>query len=277
MLCPNWGPLQGSTPACRDEVTVLACRRNGSTPEQCGCHNGNAAMGNLTGYLRELGFKFGMYSSAGVVACDGAAGTSQGFERQDAELFVREWQSEYVMIDSCGVKPRAPPYGPAPGPGAVDQGRWELTKWHALLAAEQAAGANPVALHDCHVGCASAFGGPTLGLAPCNATSPAQQWGFDGAGNYTSLVDQERGLCVGCGGDPSSACGGASNNASAPGLGMQYHGFDIVLLLFWATLHTHPHHSSPFRPRMFRAMCSGGGGVGCRQAGERPWLKNLAD
>ena len=108
----------------------LACRRNGTTPEQCGCHNGNAGMANLTGYIRSLGFKFGMYSSAGVGACDGAHGTSEGFERQDAELFVRDWQSEYVMVDSCGITPKAPPFGPAPGPGAVDQGRWELTKWY---------------------------------------------------------------------------------------------------------------------------------------------------
>ena len=53
-----------------------------------------------------------MYSSAGVQACDGAYGTSEGFERQDSELFVQEWGSEYVMIDSCGVKPRPPPDGP---------------------------------------------------------------------------------------------------------------------------------------------------------------------
>ena len=33
-------------------------------------------MRNLTGYLRTLGFRFGIYTAAGVNACDGAHGTS---------------------------------------------------------------------------------------------------------------------------------------------------------------------------------------------------------
>ena len=36
-------------------------------------------------------------------------------EDKDAALFFGEWQSEYLMIDSCGVKARPPPQGPPPG------------------------------------------------------------------------------------------------------------------------------------------------------------------
>ena len=41
---------------------------------------------------------------AGETGCNGARGSSEGFEAQDAALFVEEWQSEYLMVDSCGVR-----------------------------------------------------------------------------------------------------------------------------------------------------------------------------
>ena len=72
-------------------------------------------MRNLTGYLRSLGFRFGIYTAAGVNACDGAHGTSEGFEQQDADLFVNDWQAEYLMVDTCGTPPLPPPHGLAPG------------------------------------------------------------------------------------------------------------------------------------------------------------------
>ena len=52
---PSRFPGPGSTAACLDEATVVACRKSGSSPEACGCRNGNAGMANLTGYLRDLG------------------------------------------------------------------------------------------------------------------------------------------------------------------------------------------------------------------------------
>ena len=55
-------PGPGSTAACLDEQTVLACRKKGFTPAQCGCKNGNAGRENLTNYLRQMGFKFGSYT-----------------------------------------------------------------------------------------------------------------------------------------------------------------------------------------------------------------------
>ena len=58
-------------------------------------------------------------------------------------------------------------HGPPPG-SMGGQGRWELTQWHDMLAAKQAAGAKPVLLHDCHIGCGSNFAGPTLAVQPCD-------------------------------------------------------------------------------------------------------------
>ena len=185
-------------------------------------------MAIVADYIRQLGFKFGIYSSDGVGACDGAYGTSEGYERQDAELFVREWRAEYVMIDSCGIINKPPPFGPPPG-FVGGQGRWELDQWHNNLAAEQAAGAKPVALHDCHVGCASNYGGPTLAVSPCNAKDPAQQWAVDVSGtssNYTSLVNQKLGFCAGCGSNPMDGCGNSARiypngTSTGAGLGLQ--------------------------------------------------------
>ena len=51
----------------------------------------------------------GIYTAAGQHACDGAQGTSEGFEQQDADLFVNDWGAEYLMIDSCGTPTMPPP------------------------------------------------------------------------------------------------------------------------------------------------------------------------
>jgi hypothetical protein len=217
-------PGPGSSASCLAGGAELAeCLRknNYSSPEACGCKNGNEGMRIFAEKLRSLGFQFGIYSDAGEGACDGAHGTSELFEQQDVELFVGDWKAEYVMIDSCGITPQKPPLGPAPG-ATGGQGRWELTKWHNLLAAEQENGAKPVALHDCHVGCASTLGGPTLSLAECDSADQAQQWAFDTKGNHSSLVDQKRGLCIGCGGNPEGGCANTARvDKNGTGYGMQ--------------------------------------------------------
>ena len=161
-------PGPGSSSSClAGGQKLAACLKtnNDSSPEACGCKNGNEGMRNLTGYLRSLGFRFGIYTAAGVNACDGAHGTSEGFEQQDADLFFNDWQAEYLMVDTCGTPPLPPPHGPAPG-YVGGQGRWEMTKWHDLIAASR-----PLApsRSSCHIGCGSSFAGPTLAAKPCNS------------------------------------------------------------------------------------------------------------
>lgn len=219
-------PGPGSSPSCLaggPDLQTCLQKHNYSSPEACGCVNGNEGMRNLTNYLRSLGFRFGIYTAAGINACDGAHGTSEGYEEQDADLFVGDWQAEYLMVDTCGTPAMPPPHGPPPG-FSGGQGRWELTKWHNMLADKQQAGAKPIVLHDCHIGCGSNFAGPTLAVQHCDASDPHQHWAFDISGNYSALVDQARGFCAGCGGAPMDGCGGsarASGNASGFGLGMQ--------------------------------------------------------
>jgi hypothetical protein len=140
-----------------------------------------------------------------------------------------------LMIDSCGVQNRPPPHGPPPGyPGG--QARWELTKWKELLSTAE----KPVLLHDCHNGCASGFGGPTLVATTCDSSDASQRWFLETNGAYSALISATNGLCVGCGNDPTSldgrgedACANTASpdpgrdpkkyNISAPryGLGMQ--------------------------------------------------------
>ena len=74
----------------------------------------------------------GSYTEAGTSGCNGAKGSSEGYEEQDAALFFDEWRSEYLMVDSCGVKPRKPPHGPSSSQTVAAQARWELTRWKNL-------------------------------------------------------------------------------------------------------------------------------------------------
>ena len=67
-------------------------------------------------------------------------------------MFFEDFQSEYLMVDSCGLVVKPPPHGPpkdwppcpACGP-RVAQARWEMTKWRNLIdaavAKAEAAGA----------------------------------------------------------------------------------------------------------------------------------------
>jgi hypothetical protein len=183
---------------------------------------GNEGMRKLTDEIRAMGFRWGSYTEAGTTGCNGAIGSSEGFEEQDAALFFDEWQSEYLMVDSCGVETRPPPHGPPPG-YIGGQARWEMSNWKEMIVAKQAAGHKPIILHDCHNGCGSGFGGPTLSALACNKTDPAQQWAVAIDGRKSQLIDRAHGLCVGC---PDGPAGGCANdaltfiNGSGSGLGL---------------------------------------------------------
>ena len=134
---------------------------------------GNEGMRALTDKIRGMGFRWGHYTEAGTAGCNGAKGSSEGYEAQDAALFFDDFKSEYLMVDSCGVISRPPPDGPPPGYNG-GQARWEMSKWRTLIDAAQQKGGKPIVLHDCHNGCGSGFGGPTLAALPCNESDPAQ-------------------------------------------------------------------------------------------------------
>ena len=158
---------------------------------------GNEGFTVMTDSIRAMGYKWGSYTEAGTSGCNGAIGSSEGYEEQDNALFVTQWKSEYLMVDSCGVQQRPPPHGPPPNyPGG--QARWELTKWKSLLSTAP----KPVLLHNCHNGCASGFGGPTLEARPCSAADPTQSWLMQTDGSKTALVSTANGLCGGCGNFP---------------------------------------------------------------------------
>lgn len=50
--------------------------------------------------IHELGFKFGMYSSAGKYTCGGYPG-SLHYEDIDADTFVNDWDIDYLKYDNC--------------------------------------------------------------------------------------------------------------------------------------------------------------------------------
>ncbi len=166
---------------------------------------GNEGMRALTDEVRAMGFKWGSYTESGTAGCNGAKGSSEGFEEQDAALFFHDFKSEYLMVDSCGIEVLPPPHGPPKDwPVCPDcdprhaQSRWEMTKWRQMIDAAVAKGAPPIVLHDCHNGCGSDFGGPTLALAPCNESDPAQHWALPVNGSYGGLVNAANGFCAGC-------------------------------------------------------------------------------
>ena len=61
-------------------------------------------MRKLTQDIRDMGYKWGSYTEAGTTGCDGSKSSSEGYEELDAQLIFDEWKSEYLMIDSCGIK-----------------------------------------------------------------------------------------------------------------------------------------------------------------------------
>lgn len=55
---------------------------------------------NLSTSLHDMGFKFGMYSSAGKYTCGGYPG-SLHHEELDAETFAHDWEIDYLKYDNC--------------------------------------------------------------------------------------------------------------------------------------------------------------------------------
>ena len=89
----------------------------------------------------------------------------------------------------------------------------------------------PSILHDCHNGCGSTFKGPTLRLAPCNASDASQHWELqqnntghpwpwhpDTLHRLGFLRDGGAGLCVGCSNGPTTGCAN-DGGSNASGLG----------------------------------------------------------
>jgi len=64
----------------------------------------------LGDYLHAKGFKFGIYSSPGPLACDNLPG-SQGYEQQDANLFA-SWGVDFLKYDWCSLYAQGPPTEP---------------------------------------------------------------------------------------------------------------------------------------------------------------------
>jgi hypothetical protein len=181
-------PGPGSTPACLNDTQLAICMGMGGAygdgpnrdPAECGCVNGNEGMRQLANALREMGFQWGSYNAMG--GCDNeacnlptlAAAKAQGFVLQDYELFVEEWGSVYVMVDSVGDRDPQPAQEPKK-PGDPSQGKYLLTEWSRIITEKKAK--NPVILHSCHVDCsASYFSGPTLLVQSCNDSDPRQMW-----------------------------------------------------------------------------------------------------
>eukprot|EP01046_Picozoa_sp_COSAG06_P017399 COSAG06_NODE_1181_length_10363_cov_10.391563_3_plen_319_part_00 len=120
-------------------------------------------------------------------------------------------------------------------PEAVkDHSAWNreyMTRWAAALEKPNPLG-RPVVLHSCHnVGCTSGFTGPTLAVAPCNATDPKQWWHVplnDTNDNNNQPTDStyisgmhlrqtgSMGLCVGCS-QYSDDCANTANPSTDPG------------------------------------------------------------
>jgi len=54
----------------------------------------------LSDQIHSLGFKFGMYSSAGKYTCGGYPG-SLNYEEIDADTFANDWEVDYLKYDNC--------------------------------------------------------------------------------------------------------------------------------------------------------------------------------
>jgi hypothetical protein len=149
-----------------------------------------------------------------------AEAKAQGFVKQDYELFVEEWGSVYVMVDSVGDHDPQPAQQPK-HPGDPSQGKYLLTEWSNLIRNKTTG--PPVILHSCHVVCsASYFYGPTLRVSACNKSDPRQQFELGvGVNSSGTLSDAGTGLCAGCL-HVNTGCGNtALKNASGLGYGMQ--------------------------------------------------------
>jgi hypothetical protein len=242
-------PGPGSNETCLDDTKLTACLAAKSAgvdtgdgpavdPADCGCVNGNEGMRRLADELREMGYQWGSYSAMGGCeneACNIPAlkeAKAQGFVRQDYELFVEEWGSAYVMVDSVGDRDPQP-VQEVNG----SQGKYLLDEWSRLVSTAPpgplpsgAGQRTPVVLHSCHVACsANYFSGPTLLAAPCNDSDPRQLFELvDGPNRSGFLSEAGTGLCAGCL-HVNNGCGNTAlaprspggYNASGLGLGLQ--------------------------------------------------------
>lgn len=213
----------GSSAECMDDKKFIACMiKTGSwpghnatdqwngQPELCGCKNGNAAVAALSAELHAMGFRFGSYAGSGglcqVAACNIPSMNNskfQGFVDQDFDLYIKEWKSDYIMVDSVGAT--APFTNGKSDPRYYTWNADILKTWRKKI--DTAELNRPIILHSCHNGCATTFNGPTLVAAPCNETDPRQRWmvSTNITQQYMSqhpttglLHDAGSGLCAGC-------------------------------------------------------------------------------
>ncbi len=245
----RWPGPGSNLTMCEDATALNSCLAVGTnetrTPEQCGCVNGNEGMRLLIAEVKQSGFTWGSYSNEAGCMVEACAvpeleqSQREGFVAQDRALYIDEWGSEYLMIDSVGItSPDCP--GPQCGRnrGNRTYGQQLMERWaHALMAPNPAN--EPVILHSCHNLCQNDFTGPTLSLATCDPQDGRQQWEFNDMNNPGRFALRQvggSGLCAGCGDNPEVSCadtapGGAGANYGAPtwpsnltiglGLGMQ--------------------------------------------------------
>ena len=75
-----------------------------------------SGMGNLSAFVHSLNLKFGIYTSKGPLTCLGYQKTqpnrpgSCGFEQNDANVYVHEWNVDQVKDDGCGACPQHDPF-----------------------------------------------------------------------------------------------------------------------------------------------------------------------
>ena len=181
----------------------------------------------LTDAVRSLGFRWGSYSNmAGcqVAACDipslkSSAATA--FVTQDAALYLDEWKSDYLMVDSVGVT----------APAGSDRHAWIrdlVARWAGVFRDYARPGGKnkSITYHSCHAGCGGAFSGPALQARRCSTSAgtsnPAQLWAVADATAAPAdavlhLRSKASGLCVGCTNGPCTL------NVTSPEL----HGFGL--------------------------------------------------
>jgi alpha-galactosidase len=78
-------------------------KRNNTIPDPHKFPSGMKALGD---YLHDRGMKFGVYSDAGQLSCEGFT-ASYGFEEQDAATFA-SWGADYLKYDYCNAPQDAP-------------------------------------------------------------------------------------------------------------------------------------------------------------------------
>lgn len=88
---------------------------------------------SVVDYVHSKRLRWGHYTDAGTHACNGDAPMSEGYEAQDAALFV-SWGADMLKVDACSV---------TESPVTV------MERWARLLNAS----GRPVLLSDCHNGC----------------------------------------------------------------------------------------------------------------------------